>query len=241
MGPVLRLSLRQLAGRRRLALVVLLAALPVGLAGLLRWLASGQSDYADGFTNTVIDGMIIGAVLPIVTMALATAAFGDEVDDRTLNYLVLKPVRRSMIALPKLLTTVVVAGPVLVASGVATTVIGLDGDVRAALAVAAALSAGVVTYAAVFTWAGLQSPRALAFGLVYVVLWEGLIGSFLGGVRYLSVRAYALAILHGVDDRGFAVLGERVIELPAALGGAALVTVAFLWLTVRRLRRMDVP
>ncbi len=241
MRPVFRLSLRQLAGRKRLALIVLLAALPVGLAGLLRWLASGESDYATGFIDTVMDGMIIGAVLPIVSMALATAAFGDEVDDRTLNYLVLKPVRRSMVVLPKLLTTVVIAGPILVASGVATMVIGLDGDVRAGLAVAAALSAGVVTYAALFTWAGLQSSRALAFGLVYVVLWEGLISFFLGGVRCLSVRGCALAILHGVDESGFTVLGERVIEFPAALGGAALVTAAFVWLTVRRLRRMDVP
>ena len=104
-----------------------------------------------------------------------------------------------------------------------------------------ALFTGVVTYTTIFTWAGLVSTRALGFALIYVFLWEGLISSFLSGVRYLSVRGYTLAILHGIDDKSFETLGLRVIEFPAALVGAAVVTVVFFWLTVRRLRRMDVP
>ena len=83
--------------------------------------------------------------------------------------------------------------------------------------------------------------RALAYGLVYIFLWEGLISTFFGGVRYLSVRGYILAILHGLDDKSFEPLGDRVIEFPAALVGATIVTAAFFLLTVRRLRRMDVP
>jgi hypothetical protein len=54
------------------------------------------------------------------------------------------------------------------------------------------------------------------------------------------VRGYTLAILHGIDDKSFEALSERVIEFPAALAGAAAVTAVFFWLTVRRLRRMDV-
>ena len=64
---------------------------------------------------------------------------------------------------------------------------------------------------------------------------EGLIGSFISGVGYLSVRGYTLAIMHGIDETGFQVLSSRVIEFPAALGGAAGVAVVFFWLTVRRL------
>jgi ABC-type transport system involved in multi-copper enzyme maturation permease subunit len=218
-----------------------LAALPVGLAVLLSMFASGEQDYSRGFTNTLLDGMLVGAILPIVVMALATAAFGDELDDRTLSYLVLSPVRRSFIVLPKVLATVIIAGPLLVVSGVVATVVGLEGGVRTGLAVGVALLAGVVTYSAVFTWAGLMTSRALAFALIYAVLWEGLISSFFGGVRYLSVRGYTLAIMYGIDESGFEALGPRVIELPAALGGAVGVTVIFFWLTVRRLRRMDVP
>ncbi|MDP6549040.1 MAG: hypothetical protein QF659_03070, partial [Dehalococcoidia bacterium] len=105
----------------------------------------------------------------------------------------------------------------------------------------AALLVGVVAYATIFTWAGLISTRALALALFYVFLWEGVITTFLSGVRYLSVRGYTLAIMHGIDEPGFEVLSSRVIEFPAALAGAAGVTVLFFWLAVRRLRRMDVP
>jgi ABC-2 type transport system permease protein len=221
-------------------LIVLLAFLPVALAVLISALAEGESDLGQDFINLLIDGMIVGAILPIVTMALATAAFGNELDDRTLSYLVLKPVPRSLIVLPKLLASIVVGGPLLIASGVVVTLLGVGGG-QAALAVGVALFAGTVTYATIFTWAGLVSTHALGFALIYVFLWEGLISSFLGGVRYLSVRGYTLAILHGIDDRSFEALGQRVIEFPAALVGAAAVTAVFFWLTVRRLRRMDVP
>ena len=241
MGPMLLLSLRQLAGRWRLLFILLLAVLPVALAVLVSTLAGDESDFAQSFTNVLLDAMIVGAIMPIVTMALATAAFGDELEDRTLSYLVLKPVRRSLIVLPKLLASIVIAGPLLIISGVVATLWGLQGGGQAALAVGAALFAGVVAYAAIFTWAGLISSRALGFALIYVFLWEGLISSFLGGVRYLSVRGYTLAILHGIDAESFDVLSDRVIEFPAAVAGAVVVTIVFFWLSVRRLRGMDVP
>ena len=86
-----------------------------------------------------------------------------------------------------------------------------------------------------------MSTRALPFALVYVVLWEGVVSRFLGGIRYLSVRGYTLAIVHGLDDVSFADLSSRAIELPAALVGVVVVTVGFFYLTVRRLGDMDVP
>jgi ABC-2 type transport system permease protein len=241
MAPVFWLSMRQLGGRVRLSIVVLLAALPVGLAVIVFFTARDDATYEEGFVNVLLDGMLVGGIMPIVTMALATAAFGNEVEDRTLSYLVLKPISRWRIALPKLLASIVIAGPLLIASGIAATIVGLDGGVRESAAVGGALFAGVVTYAAIFTWAGLISTRAIAFALIYVFLWEGLISSFIHGVDYLSVRGYTLAIMHGIDESGLEVLSTRVIGLPSAAVGASAVTVAFFWLAVHRLRKMDVP
>ena len=238
MGPLLRLSLHQLAGRTRLVVVVLLAALPVVLTGIIRGV--GESD-PDEFAQFTLDGMLVAAILPIVIMALATAAFGHELEDRTLSYLVLKPIARWRIVAPKYLAVLLVGGPLLIVSAVVSTLIGLDGDIRAAAAVGVAMLLGVAAYSSIFTWAGLMTSRALGFALVYVFLWEGLLSSFLGGVRYLSVRAYALAVMFGIDERSLEELGADAIELPAAIGGAGGGTALFLWLTVRRLRRMDVP
>ena len=240
MTPLLLLSVRQLAGRWRLLFTLLLAVLPVVLAVLVSTLAGDELDYAESFTNVVLDGMMVGAILPIVILALATAAFGIEQEDHTLSYLVLKPIARWRIVLPKLLASVLVGGPIMIASGIAATLLGLEGDLRAALAVGTALGAGVLAYAAIFTWAGLMSSHALGFGLIYVFLWEGLISSFLGGVRYLSVRGYTLAIMSGANQGGFEALEGRVIELPAAIVGTVGAAVVFFWLAVRRLRRMDI-
>jgi ABC-2 type transport system permease protein len=241
MAAVFWLSLRQATGRWRLLLVFFLAALPVGLATLLSLFAHDDASFDEGFTNVLIDGLTVGGIMPIVTMAFSTSAFGNELEDRTLSYLVLKPIPRWQIVLPKLLASVAISGPLLIVSGVVATIVGLDAGPRTAAAVGLALFGGVAAYAAIFTWAGLVTARALPFALVYVFLWEGLIGSFIGGVGYLSVRGYTLAIMHGIDEPSFEALSTRVIEFPAALVGAAAVTVVFFWLGVRRLRRMDVP
>jgi len=241
MGPVFWLSLRQLTGRWRLALIFLLAALPVGLAIIVSIVDGDADDFDESFINILLDGMLVAAILPIVTMALSTAAFGNEVEDRTLSYLVLKPIARWRIAMPKVLASIAISGPLLIASGVAAALLGFDSDVRAAVAVGVAIFAGVAAYAALFTWLGLLTNRAIAFALIYVLLWEGVIGSFLQGVNYLSIRGYTLAIMYGINETAFEELGSRVIEFPAGIVGAVAVTVVFLLLLVRRLHRMDVP
>ena len=238
MSHILTLSLRQLTGKWRMILIVLLAAVPVGLA----FISGGENSETDQeFIYGLLDGLLVGVIMPLVTMALATAAFGNEIEDKTLSYIFLKPLARWRIVVPKFLASVVIAAPFAVISGALAAYIGMDGDARATIAVAVAILAGVITYASVFTWAGLMTTRALPFAIVYVFLWEGLLSTFIGGVRYLSVRGYTLAIMNGLDDSGFEVLGDRVIEFPVAVVGVVLATIAFLWLATYRLRSMDAP
>ncbi len=241
MREIFLLSIRQLTGPVRLGLILLLSALPVVLAVILS-LTGGQDGIGrDDFVNVMLSGLLVAGVLPIVVMTLGTAAFGNEVEDGTLGNLALMPLARWQIALPKLLATLTISVPIIVASGVVTSLIGLGLDVRAALSVAVALLLGVAAYSAIFTWTGLVTGRALAVALLYVILWEGIIGSLISGVGYLSVRGYTLAIMHGLDSEAFDAVGDRVIALPAAIAGALLVTAVFYGLAVWRLTRMDVP
>ena len=189
----------------------------------------------------MLSGLLVAGVLPIVVMTLGTATFGNELEDGTLGNLALMPLARWQIVLPKLLATLTIAIPVVVASGVVTSLIGLGLDARAALSVAVGLLLGVAAYSAIFTWTGLVTSRALAVALLYVILWEGIIGSLVRGVGYLSVRGYTLGVLHGLDSAAFEAVGDRVIALPAAIVGALLVTAVFYALAVWRLTRMDVP
>jgi ABC-type transport system involved in multi-copper enzyme maturation permease subunit len=236
-GAIYLLTLRQLGGRWRFAIMTALVALPV----LVALLATGLDDAPSvaQFESVVLDVMLAGSIIPLVALAIATPAFGNEVDDRTLANLTLAPVPRWKIALPKLLAPVTVAGAFVAASAFATGHIAFLGDTRATVAVTAGALAGVALYCSVFTWLGLVTSRAVWIGLAYVVLWEELFAGFVSGARLLSIRHHSVALMHAVDGRRFAEadpLGTGV-----ALVVSALVFGGFLWLTVRRLRRMDVP
>ena len=238
MWEIFHLSLRQLTGPVRLGLILLLSTLPVALAAILAATAGGERD---DFVNVMLSGLLVAGVLPIVVMTLGTATFGNEMEDGTLGNLALMPLARWQIVLPKLLATLTISVPMIIASGVATSLIGIGFEVRATLSVAVALLLGVAAYSAIFTWTGLVTSRALAVALLYVILWEGIIGSLIRGVGYLSVRGYTLGVLHGLDPAAFDAVGDRVISLPAAMVGALLVTAMFYGLAVWRLTRMDVP
>jgi ABC-2 type transport system permease protein len=97
----------------------------------------------------------------------------------------------------------------------------------------------VALYAATFVYLGLVTTQAIFIGLLYVVIWEGFFSGFVAGVRLLSIRHYAIAWMHGLDARRFAA-GDHL-----GLGAAVIVTVlvftALVALSVRRLRRMDIP
>src|SRR4051794_10990002 len=108
MAAIFVLTVRQLTGSRRLWLVLALVALPL-LPGLLFQLANATTT-PDEFADDVTRLMLASAILPLVTLLLATAAFGNEVSDRTLVYLVTKPVERWRIVVSKLLATLLVGG-----------------------------------------------------------------------------------------------------------------------------------
>ena len=239
MAHIFQLTLRQLLGRWRVLLIVFLASLPTLIVLLVKW-QDDSAAYDQDFVQGMIDAMIIGGIMPIVTMTVASAAFGNELEDRTLYYLVLKPVSRVHIALAKLAATFALAAPVVVACGVVATAL-VGADAGTVFTVGIALLAGVAAYASIFTWAGLITPRALSYGLVYVLVWEGILSSFLTGIRYLSVRGYTLSLLHGIDAKNFEVLEDRVIAFPAAIVGTVGVALVFFFLAQYRLRTMDVP
>ena len=228
------LALRQAVTRRKIALLIVLALLPLGLAAVLDMTTTVEGGALIG---PVLGGLVISVTLPITVMVLAASAFGNEVEDRTLSLLTTKPVPRWTIVLAKFSATVLVAAPLMAVIAVVITVMDPDGTGSAPLAGAAAVVVGVVAYGSAFTWLGLLTTRALGFGLVYVLLWEALITSLLSGTRYLSIRSYVFGTAYGLDDS----FGEELtIALAPALIGAALVTVVFFLLTARRLSRMDI-
>jgi len=239
MLTIYKLSLTQMLRPKRLLILLFIASVPVALSVVAAIFPPDTEDLVSFRDDFLMGPIVISAVLPIITVVLATASLGHEIEDQTMTYLFLKPVSRWGIILPKFLATITVAGVVVIGSGVLTTVIVPEGSVTTSAAAAVGLAVGVLAYTSIFTWAGLMTSHALALGLVYVFVWEAAIVGFLQGVRWLSIRHYTEATIHGFDDIQFA--GDAAtLSLPQALSAAGIVVVLFVALTIRRLTRMDV-
>ena len=237
MGSVYYLTLRQLSGRWRLTIMTVLAAMPAVIALLM--LRSADAPSVPEFENAVLSAMLAGSIAPLVVLAIAAAAFANEIEDRTLANLTLSPIPRWQIALPKLLATITLAAPFIVVSAFLTSHVAFLSDTTATVAVTTSALVGVALYASAFVWLGLVSPQAIGIGLLYIVLWEGFFSGFVSGVRLLSIRHYAISLMHGLDARRFAE-GDH-LSLTVAIIMSVLVFAGFFALSVRRLRRMDVP
>ena len=237
MGSVYRLTLRQLAGKWRLVIMTVLASLPPLMT--LMTLAGDRAPRVDEFEKVVLSGMLAGSIAPLVVLAIAAAALGNEIEDRTLANLTLSPIPRWKIALPKVLAVITIAGPFIAFSAGLSSYIAFLGDMRATFAVTIGALVGVALYASAFVWLGLVSSQAIGLGLLYIVLWEGFFSGFVSGVRLLSIRHYAIALMHGLDPRRFTSADN--LGLGVAIGMVVLVVGGFLWLSVRRLHTMDVP
>jgi ABC-2 type transport system permease protein len=76
------------------------------------------------------------------------------------------------------------------------------------------------------------TTRAIAVGLLYLLIWESLLGNVVSGVRVLSAEQYSLGIANSIarDGNLNAHLG---VATAVIMGG--VVTVAALALAIRRL------
>ena len=237
MLSVFLLTVRQLSGWQRLAIMAVLAFLPV--LATFRPITDNDAMPVTEFEMVVLSGMLAGSIIPLVVLAIAAAAFGNEVEDRTLANLTLSPVPRWKIALPKLLATISVAAPFSALSALVTAHLAFLGDATATIAVTVGALAAVAMYGALFVWLGLVSPQAIGIGLLYIVIWEGLLSGYVAGVRLLSIRFYSIALMNGLDERRFASMPLPNLTVAAVM--TAIVIAGTTLLAVRKLRRMDVP
>ena len=237
MRSVYLLTLRQLSGRWRLMIMTALASLPVIMAVLT--LRDDDGPTVAAFEQVVFSAMLAGSILPLIVLAIAGAAFSNEIEDRTIANLTLAPIPRWQVVLPKLLATITIAAPFIAVSAFLTTHVAFIGDTRATIAVVVASLVAVAMYASAFVWLGLVSTQAIGVGLLYIVLWEGLFSGFVSGVRLLSIRHFSIGLMHGLDPRRFA-NGTHLGFVPV-ITICGLVFMVFLWMSVRRLRRMDIP
>ena len=230
-GTVVRLARKSVFGRRRGILLIVLPVVLLGLALLIRVLVGNDPEAARHTLQAL--GLVV--VTPLVALLAATGVLSPEIDDGSIAYLLAKPMPRSRIVISKLL---VALGCVVVFAAVPTFVAGLimrPSEPRLGAAYAVGSLAAGLAYCALFLLLSVLTRHAVVVGLIYLLVWESLLGGFLDGVRWLSVSRWAIALAAPV----------AALPLSPDLGAtyAAVATVVVLvggsWLTVSRLRGVN--
>jgi len=225
---IVRLGALSVFGRWRGALLLVLPVVLIGLAVLVRVLVGQDPDV----TESTLYAFGLSVVTPLVALLATSGLLAPEIDDGSIAYLLAKPVPRATIVASKL----VVAGACVVAFAavpllLAGLVLLLDTP-SVALGFGLGGLLGGVAYCSLFALLSVLTRHAIVIGLIYLLIWEGLLGGLLDGVRWLSITRWSGEVVDAVG--GTAV----VADLPVGYGvGAALVvTAGGAWLTGRRLR-----
>lgn len=250
--PIISLTIRQFLAGRAVRVVMLIALIPA-LFGFIYRINSEWTTPYRFLVEPVFLELFSPTLLPIMVLILATSALGNEVEDRTLPFLTLKPISRLRIIVEKYSGVLLVSLPVIFLGLILTWafVEGATGprrllgrgleqpDLAPVLgAMLAATFVGIVSFAAIFLAISLFVPRALLAGMIYTFAWESLLGRFLPGIRIVSVRHYVQSVfVRLLDDPSVTI--ESAFTLRAALITMGTTVVVALTLATWRLRRLN--
>ena len=224
---VASLTVRATLGRRRAFLFAIPAVVLIALTLAVRATHPAGTTWA----AQVLGDFGFSVLLPLTALILGTGVLGAEIDDGSAIHLLATPVSRSSIVVTKaavaaVLTMLFAAVPELIAGLLA------PDSGRLAVALFVGALAGSVIYTAAFVLASVVTTRAIAVGLLYVLIWEGLLGNFVGGARILSIAHYSLGIANAIyPDKDL----NAGLGLSTSLVLGAVVTVGALVLASRRL------
>lgn len=222
-ATIAKLALQALLGRRRFYLLLAFPVLLIALVSLITVLVDGDAAF------DILPGLGYPLVLPLVAILAASSVLGPEVDDGSIIYLLAKPVSRYGVAISKwvvALAATLTAGalPILVAAFITG-----DGTRAWALFVGAVVAG--TTYSALFLAISSVTRHAVIASLMFVLIWESLLGNLFTGVAWLSIGQWGLRVGHELSAQ----LPDPA-NLTWAILASLVVTAVGVWFAGDRLR-----
>jgi ABC-2 type transport system permease protein len=240
-GTIVWLTWRQLFARRRIYLAAAFSLTPLVVALLFRVLVPDSDSSSVEFLTGLIREFVIGTLLPLAAVVFGTTAFGGEVDDGTLVYLLVKPLSRWRVVLWKYVVAVLSTAAVMIPAVILPWLVVRNPDmpVRVPLAYLAGLGVGCLVYCAIFVTLGLTTRRALVFGLLYIVAMEMVLSRSVIGTKSLSVREFAISVAQWVG-KGAVALSESAVSMATVWTMGPVILIGAIAFAMWRLRRFEV-
>jgi ABC-2 type transport system permease protein len=246
---VFELSLEGMVWSLRSLLMALLLGAPIvfGLVYRLVLIAkvparvSGFDLYA-----IIIAVYYVRNVVPLAALFYATSLVADEVEGKTLTYLLTRPIRRESILAGKFAAYVVTVLSFVLPATVVTFFLlatarglaGLGSNVPVLFQDLGVIALGVVCYGALFTLMGVLLRRPVIPGLLFLFPWE-LLANAPGYMPRLTLSAWLRSLVgHRPAQEGLGGLFGQVLPAAESLGVLVGATVVFLglalWIFSRR-------
>jgi len=236
---VFDLSLEGMVWSRRSLLMSVFLGLPIAFGVLYRAvLAAKLPAQVSGFDlyGYIVAFYYVRTVLPLAALFYASSLVADEVEGRTLTYLLTRPIRRASILIGKfaaylaavlaltLPATVVTFFLLATARGFA----GVGSAVPDLLRDMGVITLTLVVYGALFALLGVVLRRPVVPGLLFLFAWE-LVANLPGYLPRLTITAYLRSLLrHRPPAAGLATVFGEVLPAPLCLGVLASLIVLLL-------------
>lgn len=242
---ITQLTIRQFLKSRSLAVIAVICLIPLAIAIIPHLTPNQESlrNLRSIMANTIFLTTYVTLLMPISILVLASAAFGDEIDDKTLYILALKPVSRFRIMFEKLLAVFVVAIPVVWGSILIVWAVISWGNFDAlqdmVWPMLASSLIGIFGFGSIFLAISLFIRRTLLVGMFYVTIWEGALAGFLPGIRNFSISHYSRSMFSNL-------LNDRSINIDNAADTSRIFVTILIIIAISlgvgtwRLRRMAI-
>jgi ABC-type multidrug transport system permease subunit len=249
---VFDLSLSEMLWSRRTIFMGLLVGAPVLFALLVRFLVSLGAPIFEGtevrggvrttirVAGPIIFGHVIWllylrVIVPILGVFYGTSLMADEVEDKTITYLFVRPIRRGAVLLGKYLaylvcTIFVVLPSVVLVYLLVVPIHGtLGGSFIDVLKDLAMLTLGLAVYGAVFAFIGAKLKRPLLVGLMFIFGWEQAAMAFPGYMKKFTVAYYLQGLVpHAMPNDGVISALQGLFRESPSLAGS-LFWLALIW------------
>ena len=247
---VYRLALDGMLWSRRSLLMAIFLGLPIVFALLYRGLLIAHLPArmtAFDLYAVVIASYYVGRLLPLAALFYATSLIADEVEGRTLTYLLTRPLPRPAILAGKfaayVTTTLAMTLPSVVITffllATAQGASSIGAEVPELFRDMGVVALALVAYGGLFTLMGVLLRRPVIPGLLFLFVWE-LIANLPGYLPRFTLTAWLRSLLHHqpAEEGLGGLLATQILPageaLAVLLGTSALFLALSFWIFAQR-------
>ncbi|UCF06145.1 MAG: ABC transporter permease [bacterium] len=201
--------IRNAVRSRRVVWMTVLGLVPVAIA-VVRVLAAnllGTNVDASGFFLRLTSSLYLHILLPLLSALIGTGIVAEEVEDRTLPYLLSRPIPKRRIVVSKSLSACLIVCMIIFLSLVVSyTLLTAGGGIRSYLSnlgslfhITAVLCLGSLVYVPFFGMLGAAIKRPVLVGLLFAFGWENIVANFPSKIRLFTVVYYLKELLPQTD------------------------------------------